>query len=164
MVRPAANNPRLRPVAHCCRAKPSDSADSKSSTLLFILEKVSLVALTVLSAYVSKFLFIPFFLIGTGIGIYKYLQERTGDQEGRMGPSCTQSILEQVTGIKMPAAIALVENVAITACHTWNHTTVFVPIVALSIGAYAGKSMMRCGNWVYKQITIHRSAPVLRAV
>jgi hypothetical protein len=138
----------------CCQQPPSDS-EPKGTTLMRVLEKVSLVALCAMSLYASVELFIPFFLVGAAIGIYKYSKEKNHCSQTHIAPSCTQGVLEQITGVRLPAPVALAANVAITACHTVYHATVFVPVVALSIGAYVGKNVTQYYSLLPRKLPIH---------
>lgn len=117
-----------------------------SRYLFQLFEKVSAVALGVFSAYASMELFLPFFLAGTAIGLYQYFSE--GPQEGasRGGVACSQGLLEQLTQVKLPPLVSLGTNLAITWCHIDHHTTVFVPVVGLSLGAWAGQSLAGLGS------------------
>lgn len=139
----------------CCQAKeaccpPKTSQDKNMDLFLNVLEKVSLVALSALSLYTSWQLFLPFFAAGAALGVYYHFQQ--GYKAARMAPSCTQGVLEQISGIKLPPAAALVANVAITAAHTLHHATVFVPLVAVSAGGYAGKAVCDLGAALHRQI------------
>ena len=149
---PALENSPSCCAPNCCEQPPPDPV-STLEPLLHILEKVSLVALGALSLYTSWQLFLPFFAIGGAVGIYSYLQDKNLTQISHAAASCTQGVLEQITGIKLPPAISLVSNVAITACHIFHHGVVFVPVVAISIGAFAGKTASYYGNWLYREIT-----------
>ncbi|MGC2595958.1 MAG: hypothetical protein WA347_06735 [Rhabdochlamydiaceae bacterium] len=141
----------------CCEQQPTNS-EQKWTTLMHLLEKVSLVGLTALSVYASLELFIPFFLIGVAIGIYQYSGEKNRSSQTNIAPSCTQGVLEQITGVRLPAPVALAANVAITACHTVHHATVFVPIVALSVGVYVGKNATQCHSLRHRELSVHRVA------
>lgn len=129
-------------MCHCVR---SDSAPIPCQQTFYTedelaclnaLEKVSMVALAALSLYACWELFIPFFLIGCAIGVYRQFE----DCGTHNAPSCTQGILEQITGIKLPPPIGLISNVAITACHAFSHATIFAPIIGIYVGTCAGKT------------------------
>jgi hypothetical protein len=151
MVSTVETSPHCHHAAHCC--SPKTPMEQNMETLLHMLEKVSLVALGALSFYTNWQLFLPFFLVGGAIGIYSAMQEKTWTQLSQAAASCTQGVLEQVTGIKLPPIVSLLSNVAITACHVAHHGMVFVPVVAVSIGAYAGKVITHGSNWLYREIT-----------
>lgn len=144
----------------CCAGKPKET--NFSEQVLHVLEKVSLVALAALSLYTSWQLFIPFFLAGSALGLHTYFTDKNAEYT-RISPSCTQGILEQVTGFRLPPAIALVSNVAITACHTMSHGMIFVPIVGFSVGAFAGKTLGQVGNWAYKEIQAYTAPQPAKA-
>ncbi len=124
--------------SHCC-AKPR-APISISEKIFHLLEKVSAVAVGVFAAFASIELFLPLFLTGTAVGIYQSLTAEHVHNETRKVSSCSQGFLEQLTGVKLPPLLSLGANLAVTWCHIDHHTTVFVPVVGLTLGAWAGKS------------------------
>jgi|GEM_PF-2409186 len=129
--------------------------------VLDIAEKISVVALGVLAATTSSELFVPFFLAGSAYGIYSYFQNRdTVTVQGTLG--CTQGFLEQLTGIKLPRPVSFAANVAIVVCHLDHHASVFVPLVGISVGAWAGKMGAECLSFAARTITSYcRAHPSL---
>jgi hypothetical protein len=117
------------------------------------LEKASAIALGIFSAYTNLKLFIPVFLLGISLGIYNYFEGINKHTHSSSTSSCSQGFMEQLTGIKLPAPLSLIANIAITVCHIDHHDTVFVPIVAASIGAWTGQSLMQCGALLYREFT-----------
>jgi len=111
-----------------------------------LLEKVSAVALGAFAAYASFELFLPFFLSGTVLGLYQYISSGPQEKCGSVGSSCSQGVIEQLTGVKLPPLISLGASLAITWCHIDHHTSVFVPIIALGIGAWAGQTGADLGS------------------
>lgn len=125
-------------------------------------EKISVVALGVLAATTSLELFLPFFLAGSAYGIYSYFQNRDiVTVQGTLG--CTQGFLEQLTGIKLPRPVSFGANLAIVVCHLDHHASVFVPLVGISVGAWAGKMGAECASFASRTITsycrAHASLP-----
>jgi len=141
-----------------CENSPSSlcnhSLHKHASDCMKVLEKVSAIALGVFSAYVSKQLFIPAFIAGIGIGIYSYVQEKQSEH-AHSSSSCAQGLLEQLTGVKLPPVVSLATNLGATVCHIEHHSSVFVPIIALSLGAWVGKTASHYGMLAHKQIEIH---------
>ena len=129
----------------CCAAPHRNQ--SSHDRLLFTLEKASAVALGIFSALASMELFLAFFLVGTAVGLYQSYysnaSERTASQSA---VACSQGLLEQLTGAKLPPLVSLVANLAITWCHIDHHTSVFVPVVGVSLGAWAGQTMGRLSS------------------
>jgi hypothetical protein len=132
-------------------------AKSKMDITMNILEKVSAVALGAFSLYTSWKLFTPFFAIGLAIGAYNYFQNRKTCHHQAPGSACSQGFLEQLTGVKLPAPISLVANIAITVCHIDHHAIVFVPIIGLSMGAWVGKMSLECGAFAWNKLNQHKS-------
>lgn len=126
----------------CCE----NHQPSISQRLFQLLEKVSAVALGIFSAYASLELFLPFFLAGMAIGLYQYFSEGPPEEDPGVGVACSQGLLEQLTQVKLPPLVSLGANLAITWCHIDHHTTIFVPVVGLSIGAWAGQSLADLGS------------------
>lgn len=108
----------------------------KFDTLTSIIEKISAVALGIFAAYMDWELFVPFFFAGACIGVYSCPQNKTPCNPSFPVSSCTNSLLEQLTGVKLPPIIALVINIAVTVCHIEHHTAIYVPIIGISLGAW----------------------------
>lgn len=121
---------------HSCSHAHHPSKD----LLMDILEKVSAVALGAFSFYKNARLFIPFFGVGICIGIYNHT--KNGSSLGQAGSSCTSSLLEQITGAKLPPVISLGVNVASTFCHIKCHGKFFVPIIGISLGNGMGNLLV----------------------
>lgn len=120
---------------------------SKKSPCFVVAERITAIALGIFSAYVNIKLFLPAFLIGMTIGAYSHITNARNS-----GSSCTNGLLEQLTGVKLPAPISLAANVAVTICHIDHHASVFVPIIGVSLGAWAGKNASYYGSLAYKNI------------
>ena len=119
----------------CC--EPQERQDNK---ILSALEKISAVALGIFSAYANVTLFFSSFLFGIAIGFY---QERDYSVT-RRAVTCSQGLMEQLTGTKLPPLVSLLANIAVAWCHIDHHTSVFVPITGISLGAWAGQTMGAC--------------------
>jgi len=130
----------------CCHAQAPTA--SISERLFQILEKVSAVALGIFCAYASMELFIPFFLAGMAIGLYQHFSSTPEQKDAARISSCAQGFLEQLTGVKLPPLISLITNLAITWCHIDHHTTIFVPVVGVSLGAWAGQAAGKLGSQI----------------
>lgn len=128
----------IQNLRQCCQIRPRESFYDQ---MFYILEKVSAVALGVFSAYVSYDLFLAFFILGTAVGAYQYFYSDDNDRIARhKASSCSQSLLEQLTGAKLPPLASLLANLGITWCHIDHHTRIFVPIVGFSLGVWTGQS------------------------
>ncbi len=123
------------PICHCDERQ---AIVHNENSLFTYLEKISAVALGVFALMNSAPLFISFFLLGIGV---RWYQIRSGDcaSVNRTGSSCSQGFLEQVTGIRLPPLISFAANLAVIWCHIEHHPTIFVPIVGISLGAWAGQ-------------------------
>lgn len=124
---------------HHCHVPCCQKKRSLFDTLIIGLEKVSLVALGVFSAYIDLKLFVPSFFAGMCISVYIYFQDKKEAQCDSSVSSCAHGFVEQLTGVKLPAAISLAANLGVTVCHIEHHATVFVPIIGVSLGAWVGK-------------------------
>ncbi len=126
----------IRSSASCCGSLPPIFHNEQM--LLKTIEKVSLVFLSAISVVTRPVLFLVSF--AGGRFLQEYLQSKQILALGvGTAPSCTQGVLEQITGVKLPAPIALAVNVAITVCHAVHHSLVFTPIIGLYAGMYSAK-------------------------
>lgn len=114
---------------------------SPSARLFRLLEKVSAIALGTFCAYTNFGLFFSFLMAGTAIGFYQYFVCDPADVTYK-SVSCSQGLLEQLTRVKLPPLVSLIANLAIILCHIEHHTTVFVPVISVSLGAWAGRSII----------------------
>jgi len=126
---------------------------SNYENVMAIAEKISVLALGVLSAMADFKLFLPFFIAGLGYGIYSAVTNQNGASH-QIGSACSQGFLEQITGIGLPRPVSLLANVAITACHIDHHSSVFVPVTALSFGAWIGKIGLEFSRWASQQVSL----------
>jgi len=109
--------------------------------LFYLLEKVSAIALGFFAAKVSMHLFLGYFMIGAAIGLYQYFYTDVADRIAKTRTSsCSQGLLEQLTGAKLPPLASLAANLAVTWYHVQHHSVIFVPIVGVSLGAWAGQT------------------------
>lgn len=120
---------------------------SKTELAWEILEKISTVSLGVFAAYVNVTLFIPSFLLGVGIGAYNYFYDNQGCDHVHTFGSCSQ-----IRGIRIPPPVAIAMNFAIAIIHIDHHSPVFVPVMGIQVGIWAGEKMFNCGSLVYKNI------------
>lgn len=132
--------------APCCHGHQVLQESSLSESLFHLLEKVSAIAIGVFAAYASFELFLSFFALGTAVGLYQYFSAEPDQGGPSAHSSCTQGFMEQLTHVKLPPLLSLAANLAITWCHIDHHTTVFVPVVGVSIGAWAGQTMGELGS------------------
>jgi hypothetical protein len=135
--------------SHSCHPKKNKSTFDK---VMNIAEKISAVALGIFAASVSFKLFLPFFFVGVGIGAYNYAQNKHSHNNASGVSPCAQGFLEGLTGVKLPAPVSLATNIAVTVCHIDHHGSVFVPIVGISVGAWAGKNAFHYGSIACKKI------------
>lgn len=130
----------LEQTRSCCEAQPQRNEEK----LFSVLEKTCAVALVAFAAYVSLELFLPFFLAGAAIGIYQRFARGEGGARAN-ATACSQGFMEQLLKVKLPPLVSLGVNLAITWCHIQHHTVVFVPVIALTTGDWAGQ--MAAGWW-----------------
>lgn len=149
--------------AACCHVekKPAICHDHQSTpvmdTVMFVLEKISLIALGIFTAYKNINLFLPYMAAGLVLGFYSFFVDKNSSSSAH-GSACSQGFLEHLTGVKLPAPISLLADVAITLCHIDHHASVFVPIAAGLFGAWAGKSLLQAGDLVYRKF-VHVECP-----
>lgn len=115
-----------------------------------ILEKISTISLGIFSAYVNFKMFLPSFLAGVGIGAYNYFYDNEGCDHVHTFGSCSQ-----IRGVRLPAPVTIAINFAITICHIDHHSSVFVPVMGIQVGAWAGEKMFNCGSLLYRKIQEH---------
>ena len=135
-------------------------ADPRVKVAYFVLEKITLLALSILAAYSCPKLFFPFFgtgiIIGTCLNWNKRIvwpcNQQTSchkhdthchENNQASGGGCSQGLMEQLTGVRLPPPLGLAANVAIMADHVvghhgHKHSNVFVPIIALNAGVWVG--------------------------
>jgi len=135
---------------HSCNGAKKNS---KMDLFLNIIEKTSAIALGIFSAYISWQLFVPFFFAGVCIGIYGNRQNENSCHNSASASSCAQGLLEQLTGVKLPRIVSIATNLAITICHIEHHSVVFVPVIAISLGAWAGNMQAHYGLPAWKKIS-----------
>lgn len=115
---------------------------SRSATdkVIRVLEKVSLVAIGVFSAITSLPLFASSLFVGLAIGLWdgKMLSDQPHTHQDHS--LCAHGFMEHLTGVKLPAPLALAANIAILVAHIDHHATVFVPIVGVTMGILAGRA------------------------
>ncbi len=121
-------------------SRSTNSLKARFDSLLPLIEKITAIGLGVFSACTDFELFVPFFIGGILTGIYSYMQNKNAVDITHRTSSCAYGLIEQLTQVKLPPAISLAANVAMTVCHIDHHATVFVPIIALSLGAWVGKT------------------------
>ncbi len=131
---------RVPNQVHASEACHNHGEQSQPDTLTSLIEKISTVALGAFSFYTNWQLFVPFFFIGICIGIYTHITDKESCSPHHPVSSCAHSLLEQLTGVKLPPTISLLANIGVTVCHIDHHDTVFVPIVGVSLGNWIGKT------------------------
>ncbi len=142
--------------ARCNTEASHPHSSSIFSTFITVLEKISAVALGVFAAYTNLELFLPFFLFGVAVGIYNYFAQVDSCHKGHSVSSCSLGSIEQLTGVKLPPLLSLAATVGALVCHIDHHDTIFVPIVATSLGAWAGTLISEAGDLLYRKFTCHQ--------
>lgn len=151
----------VKPCDHaaCCHhAHPSSTMDK----VLELAEKVSLVVIGIMAALIDLPLFACTFLIGAAIGLLSDQKHLVAEQHNDHA-LCSHGFLEHITGVKLPAPIGLAANVAIFVAHLDHHATVFVPIVGVTMGIWAGKQASPTVNLCFRKITEVASKPFFAA-
>lgn len=139
----------IKATAVCCTKSNSPTC----SMLMTIAERVSAIALGALSLTINRALFGAYFVVGFGIGVFQHIQHSGVAKHVHAG-SCANSLLEQLTGVKLPAPISLMTNLAVTIAHIEHHSDIFVPIIGISLGAWAGQKACHYGALLSKKIEI----------
>lgn len=111
--------------------------EDRMEKALRLAEKLSAVALGVLAAHACFWLFLPSFAAGIIIGVYTS-QNTSSRHHHHPEGTCSHAFIEQTTGVKLPDSLALLAGFAVTAVHIDHHASVFVPIVGLTLGIWAG--------------------------
>lgn len=138
----------------CCHGIHSPHLAKKQSMmdkLLRVLEKVSLVAVAVFSAMTSFGLFASSFAAGFVIGLWSG-RELNAEPNDHNHSLCAHGFLEHLTGVRLPAPLALGANVAILVAHIDHHAPVFVPIVGLTYGIWTGREAAPAMELCYKKV------------
>ena len=104
---------------------------------LSIARKVCAVALGVLAAYTAPWLFVPSFALGAIVGVFTH-QVIAHNSHHHKGGGCSHGFIEDAAGVKLPETLSLIANAAVMAVHIEHHDSVFVPIVGLTLGLWAG--------------------------
>lgn len=129
--------------------------EKNQDTIFRMIEKISVIALGIFAAITAQQLFIPAFAIGSLIGICmpkqttpRHSHQHTGDD------GCSQGFIERRLGVKLPDSLSLLAGAAVVAIHIDHHADVFVPIVGLTLGVWAGNliapSLKRTCLYSYK--------------
>jgi hypothetical protein len=145
------SNEHIHKCKHAGECSPSKHP-TKLDQLLAVVEKISAAALAAFSLYTSWMLFLPFFALGAAVGVSAYY-ENSSHEHGPVS-SCSAGVMEQLTGIRLPRALSLGANIGATLCHIDHHATVFVPIVAISIGAWTGKNAMHGAELLFRKFSV----------
>lgn len=148
------NIPSIHNHGSCCHTPDRTLFLTKNLNMdkvIKVVEKISLFAIGIFSAMTSFPLFIGTFAFGMGIGVWdaKNLTDRLHTH--RDHALCAHGFMEHLTGVKLPAPLALAANIAILVAHIDHHATVFVPIVGMTMGIWAGRTIganldARCFN------------------
>lgn len=137
-------------VPECCRNKHSIGKPLSENTMekaFFVAERLSAIALGVFAALTPP-LFVPSFAFGVLLGLLGVGESVPNYSRAK---SCSQGFLEQTTGIKLPDSLALASGFAVTAVHVDHHPEVFVPIVGISLGMWAGHTMRSSASLCYRK-------------
>jgi hypothetical protein len=120
--------------------KPFDWVNERNLNKAFrAVEKISVVALGILAAFTAPELFIPSFALGALIGLCTAKQmPRRHHHHTIEGGGCSHGFLEERLGVKLPDSLSLLAGTAVMAVHIDHHAEVFVPIVGLTLGIWAG--------------------------
>lgn len=124
--------------------------ETTAQKVLAVANKVCLLALALFSTSVRVKLFVPFFLLGVGVGAYSGYPHAHEHRHG----TCAQGFLEQLSGVELPAAWSLAANVIVTVCHIDHHPAAFVPIVAGVFGVSVGAAILPTCDWCYRKIAL----------
>lgn len=119
-----------------------------------IVEKVSVVALGVLAAMTAPHFFVPAFALGTLLGALtakpSYHQHKHDHQ---MNGGCSHGYIEDITEVRLPRQLESTAAFAVLAVHIDHHADVFVPIVGVTLGMWAGNLAAPLLSEGYKKIT-----------
>lgn len=103
-------------------------------------EKICAIALGVLAALTEFWLFLPSFAVGALIGIFNHKESSHAHHHSTEG-GCSHGFIEQATGVKLPRSLALAAGFAVMSVHIDHHASVFVPIVGVTLGIWAGNAV-----------------------
>lgn len=152
-----AVEPNISCKAHHCSVRREESCchpekKEKRTIVDDIVEiagKISMVGLMALACYMNWKAFVPYFVVGTGIGLYKFSQAEP-TRPGGSPPPCQQGLIEGITGVKLPPMISLAINIAIAVAHLMHHLEVFGPLFALSGAAWFGYNLGHYADQISK--------------
>lgn len=116
------------------------------------VEKVSVVALGIFAAVTAPELFIPTFAIGALIGICVPIKASHRHHHHSVEGGCSHGFMEERLGVKLPDSLSLLAGAAVVAVHIDHHADVFVPIVGVTLGVWAGKLVVPSLNYCTKSI------------
>lgn len=126
---------------------------------LSIARKVCAVALGVLAAYIAPLLFVPSFAVGVVVGILTH-RVIVHNSHHHKGGGCSHGFIEDAAGVKLPETLTMLANAAVMAVHIDHHDTVFVPIVGLTLGVWAGNLVAPGLNRFARKIVGYFMGPI----
>ena len=129
--------------------------ETSSDKAFRLIERVSAIGLGVIAALTEFWLFVPSFIVGGLIGVFSY--KEPDHVHSHKDGSCSIGFFEQITGVKLPRSLGLAAGIAVTAAHIDHHASVFVPIVGVTLGIWAGKALASSLNLSYKKIVVQSS-------
>lgn len=157
------------PIHHhgsCCHTpEPSPHIAKKISRMdkvIAVLEKVSLVAIGIFSAMTAIKLFVPSFALGLVIGLWDGTKSCEKPHSHQDHALCAHGFMEHLTGVKLPKPLALAANVAILVAHVDHHAPVFVPIVGVTMGIWAGRATAPALDLCCKKFAAFVKEPFVR--
>ncbi len=133
-----------RPNPSCCHPTLEQQAAldrhaTPSKALAHYLNMITRIALGAIAVMTSVTLFVPFFLLGVGIGLYHTHFAETAPCYKSEIAGCGQGFMENMANMHFPIEISLLANLGITVCHLDHHPTVFVPYTAIALGMWTGQ-------------------------
>ncbi|HEV8052258.1 MAG TPA: hypothetical protein VGP47_07175 [Parachlamydiaceae bacterium] len=131
---------------HKHKENPMDKA-------LSIAKKVCAVALGVLAAYTAPWLFVPSFAFGAIVGVFTH-KVPVHNSHHHKGGGCSHGFIEDAAEVKLPETLSLIANAAVMAVHIDHHDNVFVPIVGLTLGIWAGNLAAPALNHCCRKVSV----------
>lgn len=135
-------------------AKACHHKEKPAANFTIVIQKICAFAIGAFALYVNWKLFVPFFFVGVLIGIHAYNNNENFEHFHSLS-ACGHGAIEQWTGVKLPVFVTIIAIVAENICHIDHHARVFVPIVGVTIGAWAGKTASHYGDLIYKKLRVH---------
>lgn len=136
----------------CSVHKSCGDHKETKSTLLKVAILITRVALAALAIMTDAYLFLSFFSVGLGLGVYRALTGTKTPYQGSL-KGCSNDLLEEMADVKFPDGFSLAISSLTFACHIEHHPLVFVPLIAAATGYWAGHQVVDGCKWMNTKVS-----------